>query len=577
MLDKQALLEQDLHDLKLRFELLEGDRKAYYEQSQLSIQANKDEIVRLRNQNKDLRAALAQLKKTSPADRGAGSGGSMAHPAPRAYPSTELEKLDQHINEVHKKADDMTALVRAKQTKLDALKDQLRDLEQEVAVVRATAAHSPQAHSMRHLENQLDKAVIKYHETQALRKVYEEMVRRLHEERQLFDAQLATMERTLAAKRADAAELEHMARDAHHAKDLARAELARIETQIAEDRKRREKDLVAQRELVRLKLEASEKLELQLLADTNRASAAAAAAEFAAGPAGANQAAHDAADALAERVVEYEALIRHIKEATGVDDLSKVVAKFEEQRDTKARLSDLAKQHETRLAQLRAQRAQLLKELDEALVTGEQAGAAAKQAMRAMEHERELEAGKYRDVVERHERMARILADLKRGVVHLWDKIKDDKTQKTEVPDTGIVGVLEQSIGKINALLQSVEGKDIVIEGDLSAIPMHMSQHNTRVRLVPAAFESEDDDSDNGAQNGENGKGGPPGAMGAGGVLGNQNAADEDVANTVVPDRDAIKKATMALLNARNKAKGGRKKKRGKDSKGGDDDDDVSD
>lgn len=68
--DKATVVDEELHDLKLRFELLghyilmlEGDRKAYYETSQWAIRRNKEEINSLRQQNKQLSEAIARIKK----------------------------------------------------------------------------------------------------------------------------------------------------------------------------------------------------------------------------------------------------------------------------------------------------------------------------------------------------------------------------------------------------------------------------------------------------------------------------------------------------------------------------------
>lgn len=60
---------------------------------------------------------------------------------------------------------------------------------------------------IRALENRLDKAMIKYNEAQSIRKTYEQIVRRLKEERVGFDNQLAAIERTLGAKQRDYDEL----------------------------------------------------------------------------------------------------------------------------------------------------------------------------------------------------------------------------------------------------------------------------------------------------------------------------------------------------------------------------------
>lgn len=109
------------------------------------------------------------------------------------------------------------------------------------------------------LENRLDKAVIKYNEAQSIKKTYELIVKRLQEERLTFDNQLANFEKTVQTKKRECAELEMMSRDANHAKDVAKAELARFEQQINEERKEREKDLHFRKELLKSRLEVSDK------------------------------------------------------------------------------------------------------------------------------------------------------------------------------------------------------------------------------------------------------------------------------------------------------------------------------
>ena len=75
------------------------------------------------------------------------------------------------------------------------------------------------------LENRLDKAMIKYNEAQSIKKTYEQIVKRLREERVGFDNQLAAVERTLAAKEHDYQELILLSNDAQHAESVAKNEL----------------------------------------------------------------------------------------------------------------------------------------------------------------------------------------------------------------------------------------------------------------------------------------------------------------------------------------------------------------
>lgn len=74
---------------------------------------------------------------------------------------------------------------------------------------------------IRVLENRLDKAMIKYNEAQSIKRTYEQIVKRLREERTGFDSQLAQLEETLQAREKDYEELLLLSHDAYHAKEMA--------------------------------------------------------------------------------------------------------------------------------------------------------------------------------------------------------------------------------------------------------------------------------------------------------------------------------------------------------------------
>jgi tRNA G10 N-methylase Trm11 len=212
-----ALVDEALHDLKLRFELLgfnpltkEGDRKAYYETSQWAIRRNKEEVNNLRLQNKHLSDAISRIKKSELDSHSS------------RLSMTELEIFDHKICEIQKKLDEIMAEARLKEKKLWGLVDQLSDISREAEMVNANMKDSPQAKEIRMLENRLDKAMIKYNETQSIKKTYELIVKRLQEERLTFDIQLANFEKGLKSKKQDASELDMMSRDANHAKEVAK-------------------------------------------------------------------------------------------------------------------------------------------------------------------------------------------------------------------------------------------------------------------------------------------------------------------------------------------------------------------
>lgn len=107
--------------------------------------------------------------------------------------------------------------------------------------------------------------MIKYNEAQSIRKIYEQIVKKLQEEKLNFDNQLSQFEKTLKSRKQDGLELHLMSRDANHAKEVAKAELQRFEQQIIEERKQREKDLQHRKEMAKQKLELSETMEKKVI------------------------------------------------------------------------------------------------------------------------------------------------------------------------------------------------------------------------------------------------------------------------------------------------------------------------
>jgi len=98
------------------------------------------------------------------------------------------------------------------------LQDMLREVEEGRS---GLVEESPMVKNIRVLENRLDKVMIKYNEAQSIRKTYEQIVKRLKEERVGYDNQLAAIERSLKDKEHDFEELLLLAHDATHAKELA--------------------------------------------------------------------------------------------------------------------------------------------------------------------------------------------------------------------------------------------------------------------------------------------------------------------------------------------------------------------
>ena len=141
-------VSDELADLQNRFHLLEGDRKAFYEQSQLTLKHNKEVCDTLRRENKDLRAALSSMHK----ERGGGAGSDAA-----LLNDAEVAKIETQLTLLRQKQNQLVHGNKAKEKQLTQFEDELRDLGKNGA--RPAHEANPLMRQIRTLENRLDKVI----------------------------------------------------------------------------------------------------------------------------------------------------------------------------------------------------------------------------------------------------------------------------------------------------------------------------------------------------------------------------------------------------------------------------------
>eukprot|EP00904_Undaria_pinnatifida_P011087 jgi/Undpi1/7108/HiC_scaffold_22.g09582.m1 len=385
--DNLSVTEQ-MEDLRERMRLLQGDRKANIDILEANKGANKEEIRRLRAENKDVRLKLSQLVR----------GG-------------------EHGDEPNRE-------------------------------------DSPLTRKIRMLENRLDKAMIKYNEAQSIRKTYEQIVKRLKEERVGFDNQLGAVERTLQAKIKDYEELLLLSGDANHAREVSQAESDRVRSCYEEERRRREAELRERHQIVQLRK--------QLKAQADRRAnmkAGILAMESEAGDTGEQglkKAAAAHATTTAKMVVDrishktkidvFENAFRKIKEATGVSDVNEVIQKMVSQESTAESLMLLTKENQAKIEQLNKQKSSLKAAVEEVKYSGPGEGHRRKMVD---DHEELLSnsVAKLERVRHKHERLSKILISAKAGVEHLQDKLKTTASEvgveAVAMTDETVVDVLE--------------------------------------------------------------------------------------------------------------------------------------
>lgn len=525
--------DEELADLQKKYQLLEGDRKAYYETSQWTIKQNRETIAAAKRENKELRAQLATCHH----------GGNEKKNEDGA--SRELEKVQNYVKDLRKRYDEIHLLTNKKQSMLNQKLDKIKDLERDA--VRATDEDSPMMRHIRMLENRLDKALIKFNEAQSIRRTYEQIVKRLREERIGFDNQLGAIERTLKAKEHDLEELVLMSHDANHAKDCAKLELQKVDQQLAQERLNREKDLQERRNQVKFRQDMNARIEerdrvrkemvLEAAGDLSKEQedglkSAVVTNQLLA------EANEKQLEEMQRRITTFEEAFKKIKEATGVSDVNEVIQKFMTQEDTHNNLKQITKESQMRIDQLQAERASIVARLEELKYSGSGLEGSRRlvddyeEKLAVASAECELERVKY-------ERLAKILVAMKAGIEHLADKLEGIKLEVPDVPltDESLVDVLaqsEQKLLKVYGVLTEQESTKALLSagGDASALGVEdLPAHNSRIDATDThAQDDEEEDDDDGSDV--------------------EDALD-------VPDRDYVKTTAQQITNKKKKKKVG--------------------
>jgi len=444
--------------------------------------------------------------------------------------------LDLRILEYKKKYDELQGKLDEKNDKLKLLHDELVYIKREAEQSKLQLTESSHAKEIRLLENRLDKALIKYNEAQSVKRTYEEIVKRLQEDRLLFDNQINHFERTLKAKMQEVAELDLLSKDANHAKELAKNELGRLEQQLTEERKQREKELLQKRELVRLKREENAQLE-KLPRPTLEEN------EISAGGNRQNESQKvQATDTEREkRRAEYEEVMITIKSVMGVNHLSEVLQKFQQQKDTQAQLLQLQKANENRLAEFKLKKADIKKSFEELKVNTETKQAHSLRTIDEFSEHLKTSQNSRRESSQKHHKVEKILVDLTTGVRHLLERLDsvpslNGKGDNSPIEENDVLGLLERCLQKLEIIYSTIKDKDMAVDqfdDRLLQFPQSMlPSSNIRVKLRPIEFEKN--------------------------IESDEENADDDGAE--VPDRESLKKFTAQMLNSKMQAKQPKKK-----------------
>ena len=407
----------------------------------------------------------------------------------------QVRRMERRIADLRKKYNETHQDVTVAQKNVQKIVDGMRDLERDA--VSPHDEDTPMTRHIRMLENRLDKALIKYNEAQSIRRTYEQIVKRLREERIGFDNQLGAVERTLRAKEQDLEELVLMSHDANHAKELSKADLLRVDADLQTERLHREKELQDRRNLVKEKKAQNKRIE-----DREKRSREAAAE--ASGDLNEDEEQHlrakvakaqiDARRVRSEtelKITSYEEAFRKIKDATGISDVHEVVQKFMTQDETTIHPKHLTKQSHDKIDSVNEEKSVLKAKVEEIKYTG--AGSVGfRKVIDDLEQDLKKAVQKSARIKRKYEGLARILIACKAGTQHLVDMLDVVRIDQPNVPvmDDTIVDVLAMCDYKISKSMDTISEDDSAYGGGASAGMQGsdmLSSTNVRIELNPAS------------------------------------------------------------------------------------------
>ena len=112
-MEESQVTEEELEDLRQKFHLLEGDRKAYYEMSMHTMKSNKALIQQVRSENKELRRGLAAIQRET---KNANANG-------MTNDEQELKEEAVRTVKLRRKTDALAGDIDEKQVRLQKMRD----------------------------------------------------------------------------------------------------------------------------------------------------------------------------------------------------------------------------------------------------------------------------------------------------------------------------------------------------------------------------------------------------------------------------------------------------------------------
>ncbi|XP_052044809.1 outer dynein arm-docking complex subunit 3 isoform X2 [Apodemus sylvaticus] len=509
------LMKSSVHaqvlELQRKIQLLEGDRKAFYESSQWNMKKNQEAITQLQEETKALHM---QLKDLLQGDSKVVQAIIQEWKSERPYLKNRtceqaLEHLEHQLREKMNQLNALRHQVMLRQKRLEDLRLQhsLRQLE----MAEVQDSNTEAAKTMRNLENRLEKARMKAEEAEHITNVYLQLKSYLQEESLNLENRLDSMEAEVMNTKHEVQELRVVNQEAINARDIAKNQLQYLEETAIRDRKKREhyitdcKKRAEEKKLQTERMERKTHREHVLLQSEDTIQ---------------DHQRHKEEE-LRQRwsMYQMEVMFGKVKDATGVAESHAVVRRFLAQDETFTQLETLKRDNELALARLKEEKQRLQRELENLKYSGDATLVSQRRLHEEMQKAFKKEEQRHNEVQERMDRTSRILQLIKDCLEHLASKLShvkvDDTTMAVKKLDRDsedyVCNLLVVVQEKLLRLQEQLERQDVpemlrhIADREfLATLEGKLPMYNTRILLPVASVkdkffdeeESEDDDRD---------------------------------------------------------------------------------
>jgi len=432
-------VEGELADLHKKYRIIEGDRKAYSDESQSVLRKQRATIDKLKADNQQLKEDLQLERKHAKVYDSVSAQSQIAklQDAGDMYTrKIELEKrrieeLDKQMEIMHKKIWEQ----RQKMGGINASRENNQAIVKQIQI----------------LENRLDKALKKYNEALANNKKLRENIDNLRRERLVFDQIYNKLEKELGDKKKEMARIIEISNRAYEARDNAQAEMATLKSQadkeqsefedewkelgkmIEQDRKMKDfmkkerEKLSMQEHRGEMSIDEEQKLKKKVLK-------------------GNWGIAKDKASihASMEKVQSYEEAFAKIQAATGIADIDELVTTFINAEDQNIALFNYVNELNSECEKLEEQIADIKSEIEKYKGQGLNTDNQRKKILKDLEDRLQKTEAKAEQFEKKYEAAMKTVNALKVGIQSIFNKIGCNTAANMEL--LGNEGVTENNM-----------------------------------------------------------------------------------------------------------------------------------